>query len=134
MLSFAWFTPIFWGMGVGILAMVLHEFGHILAAVAVGVRVKALRFHWQGFYIVRDAGTPGKNLFISLAGPLTNAILLLGWPLSKQIFLANLCCAVVNVLPIRGSDGDRAFACWKQIQEARRQSTANVAGSDTDTR
>jgi len=115
--SFAWFTPIFWGMGVGILAMVLHEFGHILAALAVGVRVKALRARWKGLYIVREAGTPRQNLIIALAGPVTNIVLLLAKPLSKQMFLANLCCGLVNLLPIRGADGERALVYWSEMKD-----------------
>lgn len=117
MLSLAWFEPVFWGMGVGVLAMVLHEFGHICAALALGVRVKALRARWKGLYIVREPGTPLQNLLIALAGPLTNAVLLTGWQLSHQIFLANLCCALVNLLPIRGADGERALVYWKQMRE-----------------
>ena len=118
MLSFAWFIPIFWGMGVGVLAMVLHEFGHILAALVVGVRVKALRARWKGLYIVREAGTPRQNLIIALAGPFTNIVLLLARPLSKGIFLANLCCAFVNLLPIRGADGERALVYWKEMKKS----------------
>lgn len=117
MFLYHWLLPVFWGMGLGVLAMVLHECGHMLAALVLGVQVKSLGFRWKGFYVVRDAGTPTKNLFISLAGPLTNAVLLLGWPLSKRLFLANLCCAFVNLLPIQGSDGDRALLCWRQMQE-----------------
>ncbi|MDR3740007.1 MAG: M50 family metallopeptidase [Terracidiphilus sp.] len=120
MLSFAWFVPIFWGMGVGILAMVLHEFGHILAAYIVGVRVKALRAGWKGMYIVRETGTPRQNLIIALAGPLTNIVLLAARPLSKHIFLANLCCGLVNLLPIRGADGDSALGYWKEMQDSKK--------------
>ncbi len=104
-------------MGVGVFAMVLHEFGHIGAAVVLGVRVKALRAGWKGLYVVREPGTPRQNLIIALAGPLTNAVLLLGWPLSRQIFLANLCCAAVNLLPIEGADGERALVYWKQMRQ-----------------
>jgi Zn-dependent protease len=117
LLPMTWFEPVFWGMGVGVFAMVLHEFGHIGAALVLGVRVKALRARWKGMYIVREPGTPRQNLIIALAGPITNIVLLLGWPLSRQVFLANLCCGLVNLLPIHGADGERALFYWKQMKE-----------------
>ena len=120
MLTFAWFFPVFWGVGLGVFVMLLHECGHMLVATCLGVRIKAVGFRWQGLYVVRDAGTPAKNMIISLAGPLTNAVLLFGWPFSKHLFLANFCCAFVNLLPIKGSDGDRALTCWHQMQEEKR--------------
>jgi Zn-dependent protease len=69
-------------------------------------------------YIVREAGTPAKNLLISVAGPLTNVVLiLLFWRASHMFALANLCLAVCNLAPIKGSDGDRALGCLQQIQK-----------------
>lgn len=118
MVLLRWFVPVFWGMGVGILAMVLHEFGHIGAAMVLGVRVKALRAHWKGFYIVREPGTPLQNFAIALAGPAVNILLLAAWRLSWQIFLANLCCGLVNLLPIRGADGERALFYWRQMNDS----------------
>lgn len=118
----SWMEPVIWGAGVGVLAMVLHEFGHIGVAMVLGVRVKALRAKWKGLYIVREPGTPRQNLLIALAGPVTNLVLLLGWPLSKQVFLANLCCGLVNLLPIRGADGERALVYWRQMQDRGQES------------
>ena len=43
----------------------------------VGVRVKSVGLCMKGMYVVREAGTPAKNLLVSLAGPLTNVALLL---------------------------------------------------------
>lgn len=114
--SLAWFLPCFQGLMFGVLAMTLHELGHLLAAMAVGVRVKMIGLRWKGVYMVREAGPAQKNLLISLAGPLTNFALLLCWPLSEKFFLANLCFAFFNLLPIEGSDGDRILRCWAQMK------------------
>ena len=71
----------------------------------------------KGMYIVRDVGTPMKNLLISLAGPLTNvALILLFWGHSPKFVLANLCLAICNLAPVKGSDGDRVLRCLKQMQ------------------
>ena len=95
--------------GFGLIAMVLHEFGHFLSARALGIRVKRIGLCWKGVYVVREAGSPLRSLCVSLAGPLTNATLLLFWHWSKPFALANLCFALVNILPFRGSDGDRVL-------------------------
>ena len=117
--SLAWFSPIFEGLFLGLVAATLHEVGHLLAARAVGVNVKAIGFTWKGMYMVREAGPPAKNLLVSLAGPLMNATLLLFWPLSPAFGLANLCFAFCNLLPIQNSDGERAWACWRAIKRER---------------
>ncbi|HZB87551.1 MAG TPA: hypothetical protein VE291_02735 [Terracidiphilus sp.] len=128
MLTLAWFYPFFQGLFFGVLAMLLHESGHIGAALALRVRVKTVGFRWMGIYTVREAGSTVQNLIISFAGPLTNLILLLLWPLSKEFFLANVCYALVNLLPIQGSDGDRILRLW---QERKREKEANKDASAT---
>jgi Zn-dependent protease len=101
----------------GFLAMTLHEAGHWLAALAVGVRVKAVGLCWKGLYTVRESGSPAKNFIISLAGPFANIVLMILWGhFFSQFSMANMCFAVCNLVPIRGSDGDRALTCWRQIQ------------------
>jgi Zn-dependent protease len=84
----------------------------------VGVKVKSVGLCMKGLYIVREAGSPSKNLLISLAGPLTNvALLILFWNASREFMLANMCFAVCNLLPVKGSDGDRALDCLIQMQK-----------------
>jgi Zn-dependent protease len=115
-LSPEWFFPIFKGLFLGILAMALHEAAHLVTALAVGVKIKKIGFRWKGLYIVREAGTPGKNALVSLAGPLANLLLLLTWVWSPLFGLANLCFTFFNLLPLQGSDGERAWMCWRQMQ------------------
>ena len=122
MSSLAWFVPFFLGLLSGVLAMALHEAAHLVAALALGVRVKNVGFCWKGLYTVREAGPPAKNILISLAGPLTNLLLIACWPLSRSFGLANLCFFFFNLLPLKGSDGDRVLICWDQLQKERSES------------
>jgi len=112
-----WFFPFFHGIFLGLLAMALHETAHVVAAIGVGIKVKSVGFCWKGLYTVREAGPPVKNVFVSLAGPLTNLALILCWYWSPTFGLANLCFAAFNLLPIQGSDGDRVLKCLSQMQK-----------------
>lgn len=120
----AWFVPFFQGLGLGLIAMAFHEAGHLIAAPLLGIRIKTVGLKWKGLYTVREAGPPDKNLLVSLAGPLTNLLLLALWPLSRKFGLANLCFAFFNMLPIEGSDGDRIWQCWRQIKKERQERTS----------
>lgn len=111
-----WLFPIFQGILTGLLAMVIHECGHLLAASVLGVKIKSVVFRWKGLCTVREAGPPLKNFLVSIAGPLVNCSLILTWHSSPTFGLANLCFAFFNILPIEGSDGDRALKCWEQIK------------------
>ena len=112
-----WLYPFINGLGFGVIAMLLHECGHLIAALLLGVRIKNVGMKWnKGFYIVRESGTAQQSLLIALAGPFTN-LLLIGTSLWVPLFgIANLCYALVNMLPIEGSDGYRIASCWRQIR------------------
>ena len=116
-LNLRWYFPVLQGMGVGLAAMAFHEAAHIVAALALGVRVTKVGMGWKGMYTVRHSGPPNKNLLVSLAGPLMNLALILSWHWLPTFGLANLCCGVVNLLPIEGSDGVRVISCWQQMQK-----------------
>jgi Zn-dependent protease len=112
-----WLSPFANGLGLGILAMLLHECGHLLASFALGVRVKNVGVKWdKGFYIVRVRGTVYQNLVIALAGPLGNLLLIGAAPWPSPFALANVCYALANLLPIDGSDGSRIASCLRQIR------------------
>ncbi|MGA8041903.1 MAG: M50 family metallopeptidase [Terracidiphilus sp.] len=102
-----WFLPVFKGMGFGVLVMMLHEMGHLMAAFVLGLRVRGVGINWKGLYMVRETGPLGSNLLVSLAGPVANLLLALLWYRAALFSLANLCFGLVNLLPIQGSDGDR---------------------------
>lgn len=114
-LTLEWFFPFFQGCFLGLLAMALHEGGHLVAAMTLGLKIKAIGFNRKGLYTVREAGTPAKNLLVTLAGPATNFVLVLLWPLSPLFSMANLCFTLANLMPIEGSDGERALKCWLEI-------------------
>lgn len=112
---FEWFRPILQGFFWGLLAMVSHEVGHLVAAFALGIKIKSVAFRWKGLCTIREAGPPDKNLLVSLAGPFTNVLLLAFWHWLPCFGIANICFAVVNLLPINGSDGDRALTCIEMM-------------------
>jgi len=112
-----WLYPIFQGMLIGLLAMAIHECGHLLAAGVLRLRIKSVALRWKGLCTVREAGSPMKNLLVSLAGPLVNLALISTWSVSPTFGIANLCFAFFNILPIEGSDGDRALKCLEQMKE-----------------
>jgi Zn-dependent protease len=116
-LHLGWFSHVFYGMGLTVVSMVFHEAGHIAVALALGIKVKKVGLGWKGLYTVREAGPLRKNLPVSLAGPAMNLALALTWHWLPVFGLANLCCAVVNLLPIEGSDGMRAMRYWQQMHE-----------------
>ena len=112
-----WLFPFAQGLGLGVLAMLVHEGGHLIAAFILGVKIKSVGMKWnKGLYTVRQHGTPLQNLLVSVAGPLTN-ILFLAVATSVPLFrLANFCYALANMLPIEGSDGYRIAICWQQLR------------------
>lgn len=112
-----WLLPFTHGLGLGVIAMLLHECGHLVAALAIGVRIKKVGMKWnKGLYTVREQGTPFQSLLIAAAGPIVNLVLIALAPWAPLFGLANFCYALANVLPIEGSDGYRIALCWQQIR------------------
>lgn len=112
-----WLYPFINGLGFGVIAMLLHECGHLIAALLLGVRIKNVGMKWnKGFYIVREQGTDHQNLLIALAGPSMNLLLIAFSPWLPIFGIANFCYALVNTLPIDGSDGNRIASCWHRIR------------------
>jgi len=98
-------------MALGIPAMLLHEFGHIAAALLCGVKVKKVGLSRVGLYTVREPGPRWANLCISLAGPLFNLLLAVALRDVLPTFAwANLIAFLFNLLPIPQSDGRRIIA------------------------
>jgi stage IV sporulation protein FB len=98
-------------MLMGIPAMLLHELGHIAAALVCGVKVKKVGLSRTGLYTVREAGPRWANLCVSLAGPLTNLLLAIAFrDLLPGFAWVNLIACGYNLLPIPNSDGRRIRA------------------------
>jgi len=102
----------------GLAAMLLHEAAHLIAALALGVKVKRVGLKWNmGIYTVREAGPLSKNMLIAFAGPLMNILLVSLWQCSPTFGLANFCYALANLTPIDRSDGSRIVRCWMQLRK-----------------
>jgi Zn-dependent protease len=113
----SWLFPFSQGLGFGVIAMLLHEGGHLFAALVLGLRIKSVGMKWnKGLYTIREQGTPLQNLLVALGGPLTNLLLLAAASRVPLFGLANFCYALANMLPIEGSDGYRIALCWQQLR------------------
>lgn len=113
-----WLSQFVTGIFLGLLAMVLHECGHLIAALILGVKVSRVGLKWnKGMYVVRDRGTVHQNMLIALAGPLVNLLLVALQPWYPMFALANACCVLANVLPIEGTDGYRVAGCWREMKD-----------------
>ena len=98
-----------------LLASLIHEGGHLLAMVALGVPPQACTLGAFGMRmdIENQLIDYGKNLLISLAGPLTNGLaavilLLLGSPMAAMVHLV---LAGLNLLPAAALDGGEILRC-----------------------
>jgi len=112
-----WLFPFTQGLGLGIVAMLLHECGHVVAALLLGLQIKNVGMKWnKGLYTVRQNGTPTQNLIVAAAGPVTNLLLIAASTKAPLFGLANLCYALANLLPVEGSDGLRIARCWQQLR------------------
>jgi len=118
-----WLYPFVNGLGLGVIAMLLHECGHIAAALALGVQIKNVGLRWnRGLYTVREAGSLQQNVLIAAAGPFVNFLLVATEPWFPLFSMANFCFALANMLPIDGSDGVRIAECWRQMRGGNRSS------------
>jgi len=95
-----------------IASLLLHEVGHMLAAIALGVPVREFGLCWRGAYNRRAlSGSRRTEILICLAGPLTNLFLAFTLHylpvIGNQLALCNLMFCIVNLLPIPSSDGLR---------------------------
>lgn len=127
-LHLRWFFPVLEGFALGVLALALHELGHAVAATAVGVRVKGIGLDWKGLYLRREAGTAGRNLVISAAGPVTNLLLVMLWGVWPMFGMANACYALFNLFPLPGADGERVVRCWLEMTKVRAMPVERAAG------
>ncbi len=108
------------GAGLLLLSLVAHECGHLLLAAFFRVPIKAFGFCWAGAFTRREpSGRHHAELLIALAGPLTSLLLMcICLPLGDiGMWLAKMNCfiALTNLLPLRGSDGRRAFTALKGL-------------------
>jgi stage IV sporulation protein FB len=109
-------------LGLGLLALLLHETGHLLTARGLGHRVRSLELWPFGAALSVEGGTGGRgSLPVTLAGPLCGlaaagmSLLLLRLVpqtggVMEPFFLMNLTLSAVNLLPAEPLDGGRALS------------------------
>jgi Zn-dependent protease len=92
--------------------LLLHEVGHMLAAILLRVPVREFGMSLTGAYNRRAyAGSRWDEVLISAAGPLVNLLLVL--PLlhipviGNKLAYCSLGLCIVNLLPLPSSDGSR---------------------------
>ena len=108
----------------------IHELGHLIAGVSLGLKVNNIKIAPYGFSIEfkepnKTSNMSSKKLIIALAGPLTNLLIIgiiyifsylkkiYSWNLENLIY-ANILIFIFNMLPIYPLDGGRII---KQIIE-----------------
>ena len=108
-------------VGLGALALLLHELGHLVTARGLGYRVRSLELWPFGAALSMDLGAGSRGaLPVSLAGPLSGlvaagmSLLLLRLiprtaGVMEPFFLLNLTLTAVNLLPAEPLDGGSAL-------------------------
>ena len=110
-------------VALGLLALGLHELGHLLTARGLGYRVRSLELWPFGAALSVDGGA--GSLPVSLAGPLCgltaaamSLMMLRLLPKTAAVmepfFLLNLTLSAVNLLPAEPLDGGQALAALPQ--------------------
>jgi hypothetical protein len=93
-------------MLLGLVHTLLHELGHVIAALLVGSKVKRAGISLRGLYVVRTAAaTRWRNALAALGGPGIN---LLTWALLSIFHMpyawVALCIGGFNLMPFPHSD------------------------------
>jgi len=115
------------------LAVMIHEFGHLLAMWAAGCAPKSIRLIPASVQIIRSFSvSSGAEIAILLSGPTANVSVFLALYLNTRFFgneniyafgVLNLIIALFNLLPVHPLDGSRILAyflpahCNRWIEE-----------------
>jgi|YelNatPaOPRAMG01_1025707.scaffolds.fasta_scaffold302664_1 Zn-dependent protease len=98
-------TAVYWGL----VSVVMHECGHLFVAWALGSRIKGIVFDRHGIGVRREGGSPLCMFLSALAGPMVNIVLaVLFWNIPPAV-ASNGVMAILNLLPMPYSDGQRAL-------------------------
>jgi Zn-dependent protease len=100
----------------GVMHMFVHEFGHLIAALLVGSKIKRIGLDLRGPYVVRSpASTSWRNASVALAG---SAVNLLTWAIFVACHVRHAWVALFigcfNLLPLKHSDLTKCLAYLKR--------------------
>ena len=123
-------------VGLGALALLLHELGHLLVARGLGYEVRSMELWPFGAALSMNGGA--GSLPVALAGPLgglaaagMSLLLLRLIPQSAGVmepfFLINLSLSAVNLLPAEPLDGGRALSALLARRLGRRRARHAMA-------
>ncbi len=93
-----------------VLAMVIHELAHAIAAKIVGCKVDGITFGYYPAVRIYEPKDSAKNAWIALSAPALNFFLFLvfGFAFYPLLAAGQLSIGVLAVLPYPGSDSWRA--------------------------
>ena len=97
-----------------LLAVAVHETGHILAAKLCGMQIKSVTFGALGIHMAGETASVGdfRRAVVSLAGPFANLLsFLLLLPLPRAYSAVQLTLFAFHVLPAVPLDGGTALYC-----------------------
>jgi Zn-dependent protease len=106
-----------------VLSLLAHEAGHFLVAKLNGTSCSAIGFCFRGAYLRRERASGVAEIAISSAGPLVNIVLaVVLWEkagLFAWLAQMNAILALLNLIPFRGSDGQRILANLRELGRGR---------------
>ena len=100
--------PLSWQMA-GILAAIVHEICHYLAATVFRVRIRGMRIGIGGMLMHMEPMPAGKEFAIAMAGPAGSLLLTLflrRWP---ELAVYGMIQGLYNLIPVYPLDGGRAL-------------------------
>ena len=106
--------PAKWLIG-WIIAVTIHEAGHLLALSALGIPVYSITVSPSGAGILTGCIPPHQELFCAAAGPICSLLLLILTPLFPAAAMIGLVQGLFNLLPVYPLDGGRMVRAMKRI-------------------
>lgn len=104
------FLPLSWLLG-AVLAALIHELCHFLAARFLGIRCRQLAVGTGGMVMHMEEMTRREEFWVALAGPLGSLSLAATLHCYPQLAVCGLVQGLYNLLPVYPLDGGRILVC-----------------------
>lgn len=107
------------------ISVALHELGHVLAAKIVGWKFHGVKFSLSGIYTIieQNDNEPYHIWKVASAGLIVNLLLAaifiwlsLYFPILYLIAIFNIILFLINIIPFKGTDGEKIFNHIKQLK------------------